>query len=289
MSEGRHPEVVAALRAAIEGVAGCCLMDVHSDRDHNRSVFTFAGSPAAVEAAAVALSEVAMERVDLRRHEGAHPRMGAIDVVPFVPWQGIGMAECTALAERVGRRLAEELALPVYLYGAAARAGRPSSLVQIRRGGFEALTAAGRLPLPPDYGPASAHLSAGAVAVGARKPLVAFNVLLDTDDLDLARRVARAVRESSGGLPAVQALGMLLPSRSRAQVSMNLLDHERTSIQAVLASVRTAAAADGANVVEAELVGLAPAAALAGLDPEDLAGLPGPDRSIEARLQSCAG
>jgi glutamate formiminotransferase len=280
--------VIAELRGAIEVVPGCCLLDVHSDADHNRSVFTFAGTPGVVEAAALSLAGVAVARIDLRQHHGTHPRMGAIDVVPFIPLSGIDLAGCCLLAERVGARLAADLAVPAYLYGEAARPGRPRVLTDLRRGGFEALTAAPWLLQSPDFGPDAAHPTAGAVAVGARGPLVAFNLLLDTADVDIARRVAAAVRESSGGLAAVQALGMFLPSRGRAQVSTNLLDHARTSIGTLVAAVRAAAAAELTRVVEAELVGLAPAAALTGLDPAGLAGMPGPDRSIEARLEVCA-
>jgi glutamate formiminotransferase len=261
-------------------VPGCCLLDIHSDRDHNRSVFTFAGSPAAVEEAAMGLATAAVELVDLRRHEGTHPRIGALDVLPFVPLAGSDLAHCVALAERVGRRLADELALPVYLYALAARPGRPVTLAELRHADLEAL--------PPDHGGRWPHLTAGAVAVGAREPLVAFNLMLETPDVGIARRVARAVRAASGGPAALQALGMYLPSRGRAQVSMNLLDHRQTSILAAVAAVSNAAAAEGTKVTEAELVGLAPAAALAGLETEHLPGLPGPGRSIEARLETCA-
>lgn len=259
---------------------GCCLLDTHSDPDHNRSVFTFAGSPSAVEAAVMGLAAATVELVDLNRHEGIHPRIGALDVVPLVPLAGSDMAHCVALAERVGRRLAEELALPVYLYGLAARRGRPATLAELR--------GADLARLPPDHGPPWPHPTAGAVVVGAREPLVAFNLVLDTPDVAVARRVARAVRASSGGLAALLALGLYLPSRERAQVSMNLLDYRRTSILATVEAVRNAAAAEGAKVTEAELVGLAPAAALAGLETLRLPGLPGPSRSIEARLEACA-
>lgn len=226
------------------------------------------------------LAAATVEMVDLRRHEGIHPRIGALDVVPLVPLAGSDLAHCVALAERVGRRLAAELELPVYLYALSARPGRPVTLAELRRADLAGL--------PPDHGARWPHLTAGAVAVGAREPLVAFNLVLDTPDVTVARRVARAVRASSGGLVDLLALGLYLPSRGRAQVSMNLLDHRHTSILATVEAVRNAAAAEGAKVTDAELVGLAPAAALAGLETVRLPGLPGPSQSIEARLEACA-
>jgi glutamate formiminotransferase len=290
VSEGRRPEVIAQLREAVEGALGgaCCVLDVHSDPDHNRSVITFVGAPGAVAVAVLRLAAAAVELIDMRRHEGVHPRIGALDVVPFVPLAGCDMADCTELAEATGRHLADEHGVPVYLYGHAARPGRPSRLVDLRRGGFEGLVAAHTLPLAPDFGPPAAHPTAGASAVGSREILVAFNLLLDTAEADVAQRVARSVRESSGGLPGVQALGILLPGRGRAQVTTNLLDTQKTPLRTLVEAVRTAAAREGVGVAEAELVGLAPAAVIEGVAGLDLPGMPTAADSIEARLARCA-
>ena len=209
--------------------------------------------------------------------------MGAVDVVPLVPLRNTTLAAAADGAREVGARIGADLGVPVWLYGAAAATGR-GSLRSIRGDGFEALLAQGaRLPRP-DFGPARLHATAGGVAVGARHPLIALNVLLDTDRLEVARRLARRVRESSGGLPAVQALGLRLETRNAAQVSMNLLDHRRTGIAAVLTQLRLAATEERIELSQAELVGLAPADALAGLEGDPLPGLPGPMQTIEARL-----
>jgi len=287
ISEGRRGEVISALGRAIEGTPGCCLLDVHRDVDHNRSVFTFAGTPGAVRAGVLALAAAAIERVDMRHHHGVHPRIGALDVVPVVPLAGIDMAECVGLARDIGGDLARLHRLPVYLYAEAAEPGRPDGLATFRRGGFEALATAGTLPVTPDFGPARAHPSAGVTAVGARDPLLAFNLLLDSREVTIAQRVAALVRESNNGLSGVQALGLYLPSRDHSQVSMNLLDHQVTPLVALVGAVRRAAATFGAEVVEAELVGLAPRAALVGSASLDLPGMPGPEDSIEARLELC--
>lgn len=280
--------MIDRLVAAVAGTPGCCVLDVHSDPDHNRSVLTFAGPPAAAAAGALALAAAAFQLLDLREHEGVHPRIGAIDVVPFVPLGGTSMARCVALAREVAASVAGAQGAPVYLYGEAAGPGRPRTLVELRAGGFEALVAGG-LRLPPDFGPGIPHPTGGAVAVGARNPLIAFNVLLASDDPAVARRVARTIRESSGGLPAVQALGLYLPRRGSAQVSMNLLDHRRTSLAGLVSALRDAARLEGTEVRSAELVGLLPAAALDGLDLLDLPGLPDGSRTIEHRLRVCAG
>ncbi|MGB2938754.1 MAG: glutamate formimidoyltransferase [Candidatus Dormiibacterota bacterium] len=283
-SEGRRPEVVDELAAMVEAVAGVRLLDRHSDVDHNRSVLTFAGPPEAVAEAAFRTAEVAVKRTDLGQHRGAHPRMGAVDVIPMVPLGRASLEDAAEAARVVAQRIGEELEVPVWLYGAAAAPGRPAELRAIRGDGFEALLALGDKLPAPDFGPRSLHPAAGGTAVGARLPLVAFNVVLDTDRVDVAKRLAQAVRASSGGLPGVQALGLMLPARGRAQVTMNLLDHRRTRISAVLERLRQAAAAEGVGLSEAELVGLAPAEALLGLEDDDLPGLPTAADSIEARL-----
>ncbi|HEV3230732.1 MAG TPA: glutamate formimidoyltransferase [Candidatus Dormibacteraeota bacterium] len=282
VSEGRRPEVVAALVGAVQ-VPGVRLLDRHGDADHNRTVLTLAGPPAPLAEAAFRLAEAAVQNIDLTRHRGAHPRMGAIDVIPFVPLGG-AMPECVELARGLARRLGGELGLPAYLYGAAAEPGRPAGLAQIRDGGFERLLALGDALPAPDFGPARLHPTAGAVAVGARPPLIAFNVVLEGVDLAGAARIARALRASGGGLAAVQAIALPLASRGAVQVSMNLLDHGVTSLAEVVARLRTLTAGEGGDVVEAELVGLIPAAALRGLDDDPLPGLPGRERTIEARL-----
>ena len=251
-------------------------------------MLTFAGSPAAVRAGAVALAATAVALIDMRRHHGVHPRIGAIDVVPFVPLAGATLKDCAALARETAAVLAAEHEIPVYLYGAASREGAPRTLSELRAGQFEGLLTGG-LRRPPDFGPSRPHPTAGATAVGAREPLIAFNMLLDTAEVETARAVARVVRESSGGLPAVQALGLFLAGGGAAQVSTNLLDYRRTSLITLVEAVRAAAHAIHTRVVAAELVGLAPAEALAGLAADALPGMPDTSHSIESRLAACAG
>jgi glutamate formiminotransferase len=264
VSEGRRPAVVERLARAV-AAPGVRLLDVSSDPDHNRSVLTLAGEPAALHDGLLALYEAALSEIDLRRHEGVHPRVGAVDVVPFVPLGTAAMSEAVAAAERLGEAVAERFGLPVYLYEQAARRAERRALASVRRGGFEGLAA--KLADPawaPDFGPARAHPAAGATVIGARFFLIAFNAMLDSTELAVARAVARAVRESGGGLPAVRAMGVWLQSRGRTQVSMNLVDFRRTSLLSALERVRREAALRGARVVETELVGLLPEEAAAG-------------------------
>ncbi|TMI79388.1 MAG: glutamate formimidoyltransferase [Bacillati bacterium ANGP1] len=259
-SEGRRPDVLDALAAGVRG-PGIRLLDVSADPDHNRAVFTFVGEGEAVLEAAFRSAAVAVERIDLRAHQGVHPRIGAVDVIPFVPLAGGSMPACVKLARRLGALLADRLGLPVYLYGEAE--GRRRTLAEIRRGEFEGLrTAIAKPERHPDFGPARIHPSAGAVAVGARGVLIAFNVNLNSADAAPAREIARAVRASSGGLPAVQAMGVPLRSRGLAQVSMNLLDYRLTPPLAALRRVEEEAAHRGIGVVDSELVGCAPREAL---------------------------
>jgi glutamate formiminotransferase len=268
VSEGRDAHALAAMAQAIRDVGDAHLADVHSDPDHHRAVFTVLGAPDVVEAAALALAEAALARVDMRRHQGLHPRLGALDVVPFVPLAGAPMRAAVDVAWRVGDALAARHALPVYFYGAAARAPARRDLPDVRRGGYESLAA--RLATPagaPDAGPARFDPRAGAVVVGAREVLVAYNVWLDSADVAVARAVARAVRERDGGLPAVRALGVPLPSRGLVQVSLNLLDPRVTPIPVAFDHVVAEARRRGVGVRRAELVGLAPRAAFAGRDP----------------------
>jgi len=286
VSDGRRAELLDRLAATASACRGVTLLDASRDPDHHRSVLTLAGDRGALVEALLAVFEIVVAEIDLRRHRGVHPRIGAVDVVPFVPLAGTPMAEAVAAARELGRRVAERFGVPVLLYEEAATAPHRRRLADLRRGGFEALGE--RLADPrwrPDFGPPRPHPSAGAAAVGARFFLVAANAVLDTDDLALARDVARAVRESGGGLAAVRALGVPLPSRRRVQVSMNLVDYRRTPPAAAFAAVEREAAARGARVVERELVGLVPAAALAGDDPGSraLAAL-WADRVLEARL-----
>jgi glutamate formiminotransferase len=258
-SEGRRPRVIAAIRDAAATVPGVTVLDLHADPTHNRMVLTFVGAPDAVATAAVQCAEQAARLIDMTAHQGEHPRIGATDVIPFVPVAGITMDVCVELANAVGRRLGEELGIPVFLYARAARRPERVRLPDVRRGQFEGLREAieSDPDRAPDFGPARLG-SAGATAVGARPFLVAYNINLATSDLALAKQIARNVRESSGGLPAVQALGMATDDPNTVQVSMNLLDTSTTPLHVVYDTVRDQAAAQGVEVVESEIVGLLP-------------------------------
>lgn len=260
-SEGRRPEVMARIVQAMRG-AGTAILDVHSDPAHNRSVVTMAGGPAQVMEAAFRGCREAACLIDMEQHRGEHPRIGATDVIPLVPVRGTSLEECVTWARELGKRIGEELDIPVYLYAAAATRPERVRLADVRRGEYEGLKESiSSEERRPDFGPRRLHPQAGAVAVGARPFLIAFNVNLATDEVGIARAIARTVRESSGGLPAVQALG-LRTSGGEAQVSMNLLDYRRTSLAAVYHKVVEEAAAYGVEVSGSELVGLAPAEAL---------------------------
>jgi glutamate formiminotransferase / 5-formyltetrahydrofolate cyclo-ligase len=274
VSEGRRPEVVEEIVAAFAGAAPEVLvLDRSSDPDHNRTVITLMGPGPALVEAAVAGARACARLIDLTSHRGAHPRMGALDVLPFVPFGAVTRLrggddpdlDCTDLALRAGRRIAEEAGVPVYLYGAAARHPGWSALPAVRGRGFEALRAGGHAP---DFGGPGPHPTAGATAVGAREVLIAFNVVLAGADLDLARRIAAAVRERDGGLPAVRAMGV--PVEAGVQVSMNLLDWRVTSPAEAYAAVAALAGRHRARVEASEVVGLAPAGAFEGVDPADL-------------------
>jgi glutamate formiminotransferase len=263
-SDGRDARVAESLRRAILSVKGVQLLGWHSDPDHNRSVATFAGPPEVVLESARRAVTCAVSCIDLTRHRGVHPRLGATDVCPFVPLDPSTMEGCVTLAHRLGDLLGSELDLPVYYYGEAALNPGRRGLPDVRRGGFEALRdSLGRdAARKPDAGPERVHPTAGAVAVGARPFLVAFNVNLETSSLELARSIAGELRESSGGLPGVRALGFLLASRGCSQVSMNLCSPERTGLADVFERVERLARAAGVAVRETELVGLAPRTAL---------------------------
>jgi glutamate formiminotransferase len=258
-SEGRRPEVIAAIRDAAATVPGVTVLDLHADPVHNRMVLTFVGGPGPVAEAAFRCAERAARLIDLTVHSGEHPRIGATDVIPFVPVSDTTMEQCVDLAHALGQRLGSELAIPVYLYARAARRPDRVRLPDVRRGQYEGLRdAIGTDPdRAPDFGPAAIG-TAGATAVGARPFLVAYNINLATSDLALARQIARRIRESSGGLPAVQALGMATADARVVQVSMNLLDTSRSPLHVVFETVERLAAAEGVTVVESEIVGLLP-------------------------------
>lgn len=263
VSEGRRSDVVDAIVDGIRRTPGVRLLDRSSDRSHNRSVLTFAGDLTDVQAAVLALYEVALRSIDLRTHTGAHPRLGAVDVVPFVPIADVTMAECVTLARETAAEVARRFDLPVFLYEeAATRPGR-RNLEEIRRGQFEGL--AEKLALPewePDYGPRRPHPTAGATVIGARMPLIAFNVNLATDRLEIAKTIAAAVRYSSGGLRFVKAMGVALSDRGIVQVSMNLTDYQQTPIFRAFEAVKGEAARHGVKILESEIVGLVPERAL---------------------------
>jgi len=284
-SEGRRPEVVESIRSSIAAIPGVMVLDIHRDADHNRSVITFAGRPDAAAQAAFAAIARAAELIDLDQHTGEHPRIGATDVVPFVPLSGVSMEDCVRLARELGRRVGEELGIPVYLYEAAATRPERRNLENLRRGEYEGLRQA-ILSDPdrsPDFGPSQLG-KAGATVIGARAPLIAYNVYLSTDDVRVAKDIARAVRQSSGGLPYVKALG--LEVESRAQVSMNLTDHTQTPLHEVMERVRSEAKKQGASSERSELVGLIPQGALfdAAAWYLQLEGFR-PDQVLEVRLQ----
>ena len=263
ISEGRRAEVIDACLGAVRGVPGVRLLDHSSDAAHNRTVITLAGDAAALKAAVLALAGAALPRIDLATHTGEHPRLGAVDVVPFIPIEGATLADCAALARDTAAELASQYDLPVYLYEEAATTPARRNLEDIRRGEFEGLGA--RMASPewaPDFGPARPHPTAGATVVGARMPLIAFNINLATDRLEVAKHIAAAVRHSSGGFRYVKAMGVALPGRRIVQVSMNLTNYEKTPIYRVFDAVRREAARHGVQVIESEIVGLVPAAAL---------------------------
>ncbi|CAN5288301.1 hypothetical protein BH18ACI2_BH18ACI2_15540 [soil metagenome] len=264
-SEGRKTETVARLCDVIESVGRAWVLDTHVDADHNRSVITFVAEPESVVEAAVRAARVAVELIDLRRHVGQHPRIGALDVLPFVPVRGVEMAVCVALAHEAGERIWQELGVPVYFYESAARRSERANLENVRpRGGFELLREeiGVRPERAPDVGEARLHESAGACAVGARPLLVAYNINLQTAEVEIARRITRVVRGRDGGLRYLKALGFELPGRGLTQVSMNLVRFERTSLHHAFAAVKQEAARWGVAVVGSEIVGLVPQAAL---------------------------
>jgi glutamate formiminotransferase/formiminotetrahydrofolate cyclodeaminase len=264
-SEGRRVEVVEQLAQAIEEVEGAVVLDMHVDADHNRSVITFAAAADVVVEAALRVVSLATQLIDLRRHSGEHPRVGATDVLPFVPVRGVTLAECATLAHQTGERIWRELGIPVYFYERASRRPERVNLEDVRRKGFEELREEIQDPTMdrmPDIGEARVHESAGAIVVGARPFLVAYNINLQTDDIMIARKIARAVRGRDGGLRYLKALGFKLESRGLAQVSMNLVDYEKTQIHQAFEAVRREALRYGVGIAGSEIVGLVPQAAI---------------------------
>ena len=253
-SEGRNPETVQQIAAAIGSVETACVLDRHIDPDHNRSVITFVATPERVVEAAFAGVKCASELIDMRRHEGVHPRLGATDVLPFVPIRGVTIDDCVALAHEAGRVIARELSIPVYYYERAALHPERVNLEDVRRGA--------RSQMVPDEGPDRFHDSAGAIVVGARPFLIAFNVILRSDDVSVARRIARTIRARNGGLPFLKALGFQLQTRNLVQVSMNLVNYEVTGMGDAYDAIRREADVLGVDIASTEIVGLVPRSAL---------------------------
>jgi len=267
-SEGRRLDVVDRLAAAVSGSDGVDLIDRTSDASHNRSVLTMAGEASAVERALEATIEVAIDAIDMEHHTGEHPRIGAVDVIPFVPLGTTTLDACVVLARGFGLRIADRFGLPVYLYARAATRPDRVRLADVRRGGYEAVRDEIGVPgadRAPDFGPRRTHPRAGAVAIGARPFLIAWNINLDSNDVEVAKRIARRVRESGGGLPAVQGNGFMIDELDAAQVSMNLLDFETTPMWRVYEEVARLATEEGVGIRESELIGLAPQAAFDGV------------------------
>ncbi len=263
ISEGRDRASVEAIAAAVRGVAGIRLLDVSSDASHNRSVLTFVGDGADVRAAVLAMFEAALPRIDLRRHHGEHPRMGAVDVVPFIPIRGASMEDCVALSREAGAEIARRFGVPVYLYEESASAEPRRNLAEVRKGQFEGFAEKMKDPRwKPDFGPGEPHPSAGAVAVGARAFLIAYNINLATKDLAVADRIAKAIRHLSGGFRYVKAMGVELADRGIVQVSINMTNFKKTPLHRVFECVRSEAERHGVAIVGSEIVGLTPAEAL---------------------------
>jgi glutamate formiminotransferase / 5-formyltetrahydrofolate cyclo-ligase len=286
VSEGRRLDVVERLAEAVSAVPEVHLLDQTSDASHNRSVFTLAGPAGAVSKALEGLVGAAIDEIDMNKHSGEHPRIGAVDVIPFVPLRDTSMDDTVEIARTFGKAVAERFDLPVYLYADAATRGERVKLADVRRGQYEGLKSEiSQRGREPDFGPPRMHPTAGAVAVGARPFLIAYNINLESPDKDLAIRIARRIRESGGGLPRVQANGFFIEELGRAQVSMNLLDFRTTPLWRVWETVRAEAAEDAIELAESELIGLAPLAAF--LDVADHADAP-PDASMDDRLAAAA-
>ena len=263
VSREQDPAVFGALETAASNVPGCTVLDIQSDGDHNRCVFTMVGSPAGIGEAAFQLTKKATETIDMTRHTGQHPRMGATDVIPFVPAMDVTVEECVELSRQLGRRIWEELGVPVFLYEDSASSPDRANLADVRRGQFEGMAEKLRQPeWAPDYGERAPHPTAGVVAIGARMPLIAYNVNLDTPNLEIASRIAKAIRAAGGGFKYCKAIGVMLEDRNIAQVSMNLVNYEGTPIYYVFEMIRALADRYGVRIIGSELVGLTPGKAL---------------------------
>jgi glutamate formiminotransferase len=264
ISEGRRPEVIHEILGVVRQTpGGARLLDVSSDSDHNRSVITLAGEADALRRSILSLVRSAVAKIDLREHRGGHPRLGAVDVVPFIPVSGAGMPECVELARAIGLEIAKEFTLPVYLYEEAATAEHRRNLADIRKGEFEGLAQKMKDPRwTPDFGPSAPHPSAGATAVGAREFLIAFNVNLNTPHVEIAEKIARAIRHSSGGLRYCKAMGVFLAGRGLAQVSINMTHYRKTPLHRVVEMIRREAERFGVTIAGSEIVGLVPSEAL---------------------------
>ena len=263
-SEGRRREVVDAIVSAISSVAGTKLLDVETDPSHHRAVVTFIGDRGSVAEAAFRAAKVAAERINMEEHRGEHPRIGALDVLPFVPISGVTMEDCVEIARTVGRRIAEELGIPVYLYEEAATRSDRRNLADLRKGEYEGLKEeiTTNPDRRPDFGPARLHPTAGATVVGARPPLIAFNVNLATPDIGIAKKIAKAIRARDGGLQYVKALGFELKDRGIVQVSMNMVNYRRTPLWKAFELIKAVADRYGVAIVGSEIVGLVPLEAL---------------------------
>ena len=262
-SEGRRKDVIERIIDAVRGVEGVKVLDYSSDASHNRTVLTFVGEPMAVKEAAFRVAEKAAELIDMEQHQGEHPRIGAADVIPLIPISGVTMEECVELARELGRDIGEKLGIPVYLYEEAATRPDRKNLAHVRRGEYEGLKEAIKTPeRQPDFGPAQMHPKAGAVAVGARPPLVAYNINLDTDNVDIAKAIARTIRGSSGGYPSIKALGVLIEETGKAQVTINVCNYKEVSLARVFETVKIEAERYGVNITGSEMVGLVPMEAL---------------------------
>jgi glutamate formiminotransferase / 5-formyltetrahydrofolate cyclo-ligase len=263
ISEGRRTDRVNGIADALRAINGVRVLDVQSDPAHNRSVLTLAGEAAPLKAAVLTLFDWALQTIDLRQHSGEHPRIGAVDVVPFIPIEGATMETCVGLAKEVGAEVAHRFGVPIFLYEEAASRPARRNLEDIRRGEFEGLATKMQQPdWKPDFGPPQPHASAGATVVGARMPLIAYNINLATKRLDVAKKIAAGIRMSSGGYRYVKAMGIALDDRGIVQVSMNLTNYEKTPIFRVFETVKREAARYGVSVLESEIVGLVPSAAL---------------------------
>jgi glutamate formiminotransferase len=261
-SEGKYKALINELADAVRSTSGVMLLNQSSDESHNRTVLTFAGSPEGVLDAAFKCAKIAVEKIDLTRHSGEHPRMGAVDVIPFVPLRDITTAECVEMSKKLGQKLWDELRLPVFLYEDSASTPERKNLATLRRGQFEGMAEKIKNPaFTPDYGD-ELHKTAGITACGARRPLIAFNINLSTSDVEIAKKIAKIIRDSSGGLKSVKSIGIMLHERNTAQVSINMTNYLDTPLYRVLELVKIEAARFGVSVIGTEIIGLVPMKAL---------------------------